>query len=227
MVVTIDGPVASGKSTVAKRLASELGFYYLYTGLLYRAIAYVLVHHKGYSDQELKAPLQADLDDILKDGRLDYSYEANEPAVYFDGENITPYLKTREIDGWSSLSSADPRVRHAIFEMQVRIGKLYNVVADGRDTGSVVFPDALCKFYLTAEPRVRALRWQQDQAKAGVSYTLDECERIVNERDQRDITRVHSPLIQAVGAHRIDNSNLSIDETVAMMKRLVVAARQA
>ncbi len=222
MVITIDGPVASGKSTVAKSLAHELGFYYLYTGLLYRGLAYVLVRYKGYSEEQLRAPAQVDLGDILRDGRLEYRYENGEPSILFDGEDITAVLKTREVDGWSSLSSADPVVRKAVFDMQVKIGTLYNVVADGRDTGSVVFPDAFCKFFLTARLSVRAQRWQQDQARVGKIYTLAESEQIVQERDQRDITRAHSPLIQAPEAFLVDNSDLTSDQTIEIMKNRVM-----
>ena len=224
MVITIDGPVASGKSTIARLLAQELGFYYLYTGLLYRGLAAILVTHYGYDEAQLKHPRKEDLDDLLTGNRFEYRYEDGEPQIYFEGKAITGLLKTREVDNWSSISSADPAVRHAVLERQVSIGKLYNVVADGRDTGSVVFPDAVCKIFLTASLEVRAARWQSDQEKLGKLFSLDESMQIVAERDERDRTRSHSPLVQAVDAHVVDNTTLSREETVAIIKAHVLKA---
>jgi cytidylate kinase len=221
MIITIDGPVASGKSTIAQRLAHDLGFYYLYTGLLYRGIAYVLVHQYGYDDVMLKTPKQADVNAVLKAGRLVYRYEREQAQVWYDEINITPFLKTKEIDATSSISSADPYVRAAILQLQVRIGQEHDIVADGRDMGTVVFPQAVCKFFLTASPEVRAARWQADQLRAGKEYAMAEALQVVSMRDERDTTREHSPLKPALDAIIVDNSSLDIAQTVAYMRQII------
>lgn len=221
MIIAIDGPVASGKSTIARQLAHELNFFYLYTGLLYRGIAYVLVKNFGYTQLELVHPKQTDIDAILAPGRLVYRYAAGEPAILFDGVDITAELKKAEVDGWSSTSSADPRVRHAIFAMQVTLGHEHDLVAEGRDIGTVVFPNAEHKFFLTASLEQRAYWWQKMQEQLGRVYSLEESRQVVAERDRRDTTREHSPLIQAPDAVLIDCTGLTIQEIVALIKRSV------
>ncbi|MBN2267454.1 MAG: (d)CMP kinase [Candidatus Babeliaceae bacterium] len=223
MIITIDGPVASGKSSVAKRLADKLGFYYLYTGLLYRGLAYLLVTKFGYSDEELKKPRSADIDAIVNNPSFQYHYDTGIPTIMFNGENITPYLKTAEVDHWSSISSADPYVRQSVLHHQIELGKKYNLVVDGRDTGTIVFPHATIKIFLTAAPEVRAKRWQQDQMKAGKKFTFADALTAINERDQRDITRPHSPLIPATDAIIIDNSDMSIEETDEKLYQLCLS----
>lgn len=225
MIITIDGPVASGKSTIARLLAKELDFYYLYTGLLYRGIAALLVKELGYTEEDLKHPRKEDLDLLLKGDAFEYCYKNGEAQIYFKGKSITESLKTREVDNWSSISSADPTVRNAIFERQVLIGKQHNMVADGRDTGSVVFPDAAVKIFLTASLEIRAARWQRDQAKMGLIFSDEESKHIVEERDERDRTRTHSPLIKAKDAIVIDSTYLSCNEVVAAIKVYVLQAK--
>lgn len=219
MIITIDGPVASGKSSVASALAAQLGFYYLYTGLLYRGIAYVLVKKFGYDREQLKIPREADLQGLME--QFEYRYEKGAPQIYYAGANITVFLKSAEIDDFSSLSSADPGVRRAILERQVLMGQRYDLIADGRDMGTVVYPNASCKFFLTASVEVRAQRWQKDQAALGNVLSLEEAIREISERDQRDITRSHSPLRPADDAVIVDNSSYSFEETVALMGELV------
>lgn len=219
MVITIDGPVASGKSSVASALAQELGFYYLYTGLLYRGIAYILVEKFGYDRERLKSPCEADLTHLME--CFEYRYEKGAPQIYYKKVNITSFLKSAEIDDFSSLSSANQYVRKAILQRQILMGQQYDLVADGRDMGTVVYPDAPCKFFLTASVEVRARRWQKDQAAQGTSFSLDEAMRIVAERDQRDSTRTYSPLRPASDAIIVDNSTYSLEETVALMREFV------
>ncbi len=230
MIIAIDGPVASGKSTIARQLAHELGFYYLYTGLLYRGIAYVLVKKLGYTDADLVHPRHADVDAVMQSGRFVYRYAVGEPSIIFDGEDITPELKKGEVDGWSSLSSADPYVRHAIFETQVALGKKHDLVAEGRDIGTVVFPHAEHKFFLTASLEQRAFWWRKMQEQLGRVYSLDESLREVAERDRRDTTREHSPLAQAADAIVVDATGLGLEEVIGMLRERVgvsPALRQA
>jgi cytidylate kinase len=214
MIITIDGPVASGKSTVAQLLAKKLGFYYLYTGFLYRGIAYVLVKHYGYDETSLPQLKPEDVDTIVHKQDFEYRYEQGKPKIIYNGVDISAELKSKDVDNWSSLISALPFVRHAVFEYQVRIGQKYDVVAEGRDMATVVFPQAQYKFFLTASDDVRAKRWQSMQAKRGEQYSYEESLKTIRERDQRDASRAHSPLMQAPDATLIDNSSMDIDQTV-------------
>lgn len=223
MIITIDGPVASGKSTVACQLAQELGFFYLYTGFLYRGLAYVLVHDYCYNDVQLRDVREEDLDAIVhyrtSDKRIfEYKYEEGAAKIFYKGKDISPFLKTKEIDNYSSLISAQPLVRHAVLEYQVRMGHEYNLVAEGRDVGTVVFPDANYKFFLTASVDVRAQRWQEMQKKLGADYSFQESKAAIMERDRRDQDRKASPLKAAKDAIVIDCSNISIDEVVNLLK---------
>lgn len=214
MIIAIDGPVASGKSTVARLLAQKLGFYYLYTGFLYRGIAYVLAHEYGYNEESLGHLKPSDVDDIVHKHHFEYRYEHGQPQIIFEGADITIYLKSKEVDNWASIISAMPFVRLAVFEYQVRIGQKYNVVAEGRDMATVVFPHAEYKFFLTASDDVRAKRWQAMQAARGAHYSFEESLAAIRERDNRDASRPHSPLKVAPDAIIIDNSAMDIDQTI-------------
>lgn len=218
MIIAIDGPVASGKSTIARRLARELNFYYLYTGLLYRGIAYILVKKFGYDESMLRQPDHADVDAIVQTGRFVYRYADGEPHIIFEGKDITAELKKGEVDGWSSLSSADPYVRQAIFETQANLGEKYDLVAEGRDIGTVVFPHADYKFFLTASVEQRAIWWQEMQERLGRSYSREESMREVVQRDRRDTTREHSPLVKAPDALVIDSTGMTLDEVVDVLR---------
>lgn len=221
MIIAIDGPVASGKSTIARKLAHELGFYYLYTGFLYRGLAYVLAHHYGYDTTQMAKPRHEDIDDIVHHKQFEYRYEDGVPKIVFEGEDISAYLKSKEVDNWSSLISAYPYVREAVLEYQVGIGREQDVVAEGRDMGTVVFPQAEHKFFLTASVDVRAQRWQKMQEKAGAHYSFEESRAAVIERDRRDAGREHSPLKKASDALLIDCSEMSVDQVVQEVRRLV------
>lgn len=221
MIITIDGPVASGKSVVAKLLAEKLGTYFLSSGMWYRAIAYLLVTEFEYDTAKLRNPAQADVAQIALSGDLEYRYANDRVSIFWKGVDITSHLKTAQVDAWTSISSAQPVVRHAIFELQVALGKSHDLVAEGRDMGSVVFSNAEHKFFLTAPLQVRARRWMVDQEKQGNAVSFDAALAAVGERDRRDSTREHSPLVQPQDARVIDNASLTIDETVNLLVGLV------
>lgn len=221
MIVTIDGPVASGKSTVARKLAQRLHFYYLYTGMLYRGLAYVLVHILHYSDAQMRNLTEADVVPIMTGDTFGYEYIDGQPHVLYKGQDITAHLKNPDIDHWSSIISSQPVVREAVFDRQVRIGDLYDVVTEGRDTGSVVFPHADYKFFLTASPQVRAQRWQADQKRRGFEYSLEESLQIITNRDKRDRERTLSPLVEPNGATIIDNGDLTIGQTIDLLEEII------
>jgi CMP/dCMP kinase len=226
MIITIDGPVASGKSTVARQLAQELHFYYLYTGFLYRGLAYVLAYEYGYDDIQMRNVQQADLDAIVhaqEQGKklFEYRYEQGAPKIFFKDKDISLFLKTKEIDNYSSLISAQPQIRQAIFEYQVQMGREQNLVAEGRDVGTIVFPEAEYKFFLTASVDVRAKRWQEMQKKLGDTYTFEESKIAIMERDRRDEQRAHSPLKPADDAIIIDCSDMNVHEVVQKIKSYI------
>lgn len=218
MIVTIDGPTASGKSTVARMLAKKLGFYYLNTGMLYRALAYLLINHCGYKSTDLPDPKQVDVARCLDPQKLVYCYEPDGSVrITFAGEYITPHLKMSEIDRASSLVSANQMVREQLLQFQRWYGQQYDVVAEGRDLGSVVFPDADYKFFLSASIKERACRWQADRARQGEQFSLEQSIEKVTVRDKRDQERAISPLKVSEDAIEIDNSDLSLDQTVEQM----------
>lgn len=228
MIITIDGPAASGKSTVARRLAHELSYYYLYSGLLYRAMAYVLVYRYGYTHEQLRNPLSDDIQEIIEGGLLQYGYTKQMGVqILFDNVAITHQLKSHEIDDVASISSTAPVVREAVLQLQRALARDYDVIADGRDCGTVVFPQANYKFFLTASPQTRAQRWLVDQQKLGKHLTLEQALGAIIERDARDTKRACCPLVIPEGAYVIDNSALTIEETLLLFKRYCGETRKA
>lgn len=218
MIITIDGPSASGKSTVAQAIAQRLGFYYLNTGLLYRSCAYLLMRTCGHNDACFGSPHEKDLQNILDPKRLIYTYSPEHGgAVSYDGVDITSELKTPFIAQAASLIGVHPLVRAYLLSFQRALADNHSLVAEGRDTGSVVFPHADVKFYLTADVPVRAQRWMDDTTRKDTPKTLQEVIAIINERDRRDKERTVSPLVVPEGAHVIDNTHLTFEQTLAQM----------
>lgn len=222
MVITIDGPAGSGKSTVAQALAQKLSFYYINTGLLYRALAFLLLKREGYTEQDLAHPRTEDLKRYLDLVHFSYHYSSTgQVTITFEDLNITPFLKDEEIDRGASTVSVNPRVREAMHDIQHRIKEQHSVVIEGRDSGSTVFPHAEHKFFLTASPQERARRWQQMQEKRGHAVTLAQAEESLKERDRRDKERTVAPLIVPEGAIEIDSTDMSIDQVIQeMMKHI-------
>jgi len=213
MIISIDGPTASGKSTVARLLAKELNFYYLNTGFLYRAVAYLLINHCSYKDENLRNPDPIDLDTYLDPNRLIYDYDKDyKEQIIFDGQNITPFLKTSFIDKGASIVSTNKLVRSLLLQVQRVAAQKFDIVAEGRDIGSVVFPEADIKFYLTASVNTRAERWRSDQEQKGNKFSFDEAVNIVKDRDKRDREREISPLVIPDNAIVIDNTDLDIKQ---------------
>ncbi len=207
MIITIDGPSASGKSTVAKALAKKLGFYYLYTGLLYRAVAYIFFVKLKKTEADL---VNADFNFIKN---ITYKYMDNQPVILVANKNITNELFASTLAKGASVISADPHVREGLLELQRMIARKYDIVADGRDCGSTVFPDAKYKFFLTASIDIRAKRAFFDVARKNTD-TLEDVKKSLEERDKRDKERKVSPLVIPKDAIIIDNSNLDIRQTL-------------
>jgi len=222
MIITIDGPTASGKSTIARLLAKRLKFYYLNSGLLYRAVAYLLVNNCLYKENNLLNPRPEDLQKYIDSARFLYDYdEGFKERILFDGENITPYLKTSFMDKSASVLSANKMVRDLLLKIQRVCAQKFDIVAEGRDMGSVVFPEANFKFFLTASVQVRAQRWIDDQQKLGNKFFTNEAIDRITERDKRDKEREIAPLSIPQGAIIVDNSDLNIQETLDRMVELL------
>lgn len=220
MIITIDGPTASGKSSIARLLARDLGSYYLYSGLLYRALGYLLVREYGYTHDQLANPAMEQVHELLDEKNFLYGYSAHDGAqIFFCNHDITPHLKTADVDRYASIVSAHPGVRTEILHLQRRIAKTFDIIADGRDCGTTVFPNAEYKFFLTATPEVRARRWIADQKKQGKDIAFADALAALHDRDSRDTHRECSPLVIAPGAFVIDNSDLNLQETLAVFKQ--------
>lgn len=228
MIITIDGPAATGKSTTARLLAEQLNFYYLNSGLLYRALTYILVHNGDYTDRDLKNVTIEVAQNYLNNKRFTYSYDTQHGAqITFDNKNITSLLKTPEIDRFASTLSQNKHAREAITQLQKTIAQQHDSVIEGRDVGSVVFPHTDIKFFLTASDDVRAQRWQKDQKKKGKEFTFEQARQELLLRDKKDIEREVAPLIIPEGATIIDNSELSLQETLdALVKEVSKKIRQ-
>ncbi len=206
--ITIDGPAGAGKSTVSRLLAKKLGFTYLDTGAMYRAVA-LIASRKGtdFGDgQELYA--------LCKNMDINFLPHADEPRVYVGSEDVTEEIRRPEMDMLSSKISMIKEVRDAMTGLQRNIGKKGRIVAEGRDMGTIVFPDAEYKFFLTASPRVRAQRRHSERLLKGEPVTMENTENEIRVRDEQDSSRPIAPLKPAEEAIIIDTGALDVDQVV-------------
>lgn len=221
MIITIDGPTASGKSTVARELANKLGCYYLNTGFLYRALSYLLMSKCGYTLEDLKTPSKKDIDCVLDPHKFEYQFKGGSAHVLFDGQDITPYLKTKKNDQAASIVSGCKIVRDALIEYQRAFTKNADVIAEGRDTGTVIFPNADIKIYLTASVDERARRWQRYKKYKGNQYTFEQAVAEVKARDERDSSRAIAPLKIPDDAIVVDSTDFTQQQTIDFIERLI------
>lgn len=206
--IAIDGPAGAGKSTVAKKVAKELSFVYVDTGAMYRAMALYLLR-KGVNREE-----PDEIGEVCQNAEISIEYQNGEQIVLLDGENVNAHLRTEEVSAMASVSSAVPRVREKLLDLQRKLARTMSVVMDGRDIGTTILPDADVKIYLTASSLTRARRRYLEYQEKGEPCDLAEIQKTIEERDQRDMTREISPLCQAEDAVLVDSSELTIDETV-------------
>lgn len=204
--IAIDGPAGAGKSTIAKAVAKELEFIYVDTGAMYRAMALYLLQ-QGISPKETEK-----MEEACAKAEISIVYEEGAQQVLLNGENVTGLLRQEEVGNMASVSSANPKIREKLVELQRILASRENVVMDGRDIGTCVLPNAQVKVYLTASARTRALRRCKELEEKGISCVLEEIEADINERDHRDMTREISPLKQAEDAVLLDSSDMTIEE---------------
>ena len=211
IIIAIDGHSSSGKSTMAKDLAREIGYIYIDTGAMYRAVTLYCLR-KGYiqGDTIQEEALKADLDQM--DISFRYNAETGRPDTYLNGEKVEKEIRSMEVADKVSLIAALGFVRRAMVAKQQEMGKAKGIVMDGRDIGTVVFPDAELKVFVTASPEVRARRRLEELQAKGEQTTYEEVLANVKKRDYIDSTREESPLRQAPDALVLDNSEMTIPE---------------
>jgi cytidylate kinase len=214
-VITVDGPAGSGKSTVSRLLAARLKLLYLDTGAMYRAVAL----------QALREG--ADLRDRQKIGRLcrdlDLHFKTSDGAtrLFLGSEDISAAIRSPEMDMLSSAVSAIREVREAMTLLQRKMAAQGGVVAEGRDMGTVVFPDADCKFFLDADPRIRAGRRYRERVERGEGVSREEVEKELRKRDVQDMTRALAPLVPAEDAVILDTTHMTVEQVVEKMVKIV------
>ena len=218
--IAIDGPAGAGKSTIAKAVAKELEFIYVDTGAMYRAMALHLLRQGIVPGEE------AQMDAACENAEISIVYENGAQQVLLNGENVTGDLRREEVGNMASVSSARPRIREKLVELQRVLASQTDVVMDGRDIGTCVLPDADVKIYLTASARTIALIRRRELEEKGFSCVLEEIEADINDRDHRDMTREISPLRKAEDAVLVDSSEMSIEEVKEAIIRLYRESRK-
>lgn len=208
MNIAIDGPAGAGKSTIAKRIAKELGYIYVDTGAMYRAMALYFIKKNIAADDPDAISRECDNADVS------IEYRNGEQVVLLNGEDVTGMLRTEEVGNMASATSVNKDVRVKLVELQQKLAATADVVMDGRDIGTVVLPKAEVKVYLTASSAVRAKRRYDELVAKGETPDIDKIEADIIERDSRDMNREISPLRQADDATLIDSSYMTIDEVV-------------
>ena len=215
MIIAIDGPAATGKSTTAKALAQRLAFTYLDTGAMYRAVTLLTLRKK------IKISENSDLISLLEQFDLKIEQHENKILVFLNGEDVSDEIRRLDVTKNVSEVSALPIVRKTLVKIQRKIANDQNCVVEGRDIGTVVFPNAEVKFYVVADYDVRAKRRQLDFKRLGEEKSIDNLIKEIKNRDKYDSERKDSPLLKANDAIEVDTTNLTIEEQVDIMYKKI------
>lgn len=214
--IAIDGPAGAGKSTIARRLAAELGYCYVDTGAIYRTVAYFL-DLWGVSPKDVDG-VRRYIDELTVEIEYD---ETGSQHMIMNGMDVTPDIRTQEISQKASLVSAHKEVRDMLLDMQRDVARKHNVIMDGRDIGTVVLPKADVKIFLTASSQVRAQRRYEELIAKGQKAELSQILKEIEQRDYQDTHREVAPLKKARDAVELDTSDLDIDGVIAAMKKII------
>ena len=218
IIIAVDGFSSCGKSTFAKAIAARLGYIFIDTGAMYRAVTLYALRHgairSGIVDEQAVVGLLDRIDITFR-----FNPERGASDIYVNGDLVEGQIRTIEVSNCVSAVSALPEVRRKLVAMQQEMGRRRGVVMDGRDIGTVVFPDAELKIFMTADPAVRARRRYDELTAKGERVTLEEIERNVRERDAADMSRAVSPLRRADDAVELDNSHMTVDEQMEWLMR--------
>ena len=213
--VAIDGPAGAGKSTLARRLAAELGYIYVDTGAMYRAIGlYALRAGKDPKDNEA-------VNALLPEIELRFAFIDGEQHIYLKNEDVSTAIRTEQVGMAASAVGANPAVRAFLLELQREMAKKQDVLMDGRDIGTVVLPDATVKIFLTATPEARAVRRWKEYRQKGTEVSYEKVLEDVKQRDDQDIHRAAAPLRQAADAVLLDTSEMDFEQSLADMKKII------
>lgn len=213
--VAIDGPAGAGKSTLSRKTAEKLGFIYVDTGALYRAVGY------KFSQLGFNTELNCDIEEILKTTTVDIRFVKGEQRVFLDGEDVSDGIRTPNVSMMASAVSAKPAVRAFLLEMQRKLARENNVVMDGRDIGTVVLPDATVKIYLTATAKARAERRYKELIQKGTAVTFEEVYDDMVKRDYNDMHRLIAPLKQAEDAVLADTTECDLDGSLELILKII------
>lgn len=214
-VITIDGPGGSGKGTIAMRLAEDLGWHFLDSGALYRLVAVAAI------DRDIDASDEASLANVASSLDVSFGLSGDGMVILLDGNYITGRLRSVEVSNMASRIAAFPAVRTALVERQRAFRKSPGLVADGRDMGTVIFPDAILKIFLTASAEARAERRYKQLKDKGESVNLSRLFQEIKKRDERDTSRAIAPLKPAPDAHIVDSTEMSINEVIDTIHKLL------
>ena len=213
--IAIDGPAGAGKSTIAKALAKELGYYYVDTGAIYRTVAYFL-DLLGVSPKDVDG-VERYIDELTV--KIEYDEEGKQHML-MNGMDVTDDIRTQDISQKASLVSAHAVVREVLLDMQRQVAREHNVIMDGRDIGTVVLPKANVKIFLTASPEVRAKRRTDELVAKGQKANFEQVLKEIQQRDYQDTHRPIAPLKMARDSVKLDTSDLTIEQVIAEMKRI-------
>lgn len=215
--IAVDGPAGAGKSTIAKAAAKKLGFIYVDTGAMYRAMA-VYFLDRGIGSQE-----EEKIREACNSAEITIRHEDGRQQVFLNGENVSGRIRTQEVGEMASRISVYLPVREKLVKLQQQLAKTSQVIMDGRDIGTCVLPDAQAKIYLTASTRVRAERRLKELLEKGLECSLEEIEEEIKERDYRDMHREQSPLRQAEDAVLLDTSQMDPEQVT---ERIIAIAKE-